>query len=91
MKRLIVPLLLSAGLLAACGGDTPASEGQAAGEAGPQGDVAGGTISDDMIPLAELKSQSPPLRKASDDGDDGPNGSDEDSESESEGNEGGGG
>lgn len=46
-------------LLAACGGDaTPASD---AGEgAAAEGEVLGGTISDEMIPYDSLKSTSPP-------------------------------
>lgn len=32
---------------------------------GAEGEVLGGTISDEMIPLEEIKSQSPALRRAS--------------------------
>jgi len=40
-------------------GDTPATGGKAAGE------VLGGTISDDMIPLEEVTSTSPPAERRS--------------------------
>ena len=45
-------------LLAACGsGEAPdAQEGE---NVGPQGQVYGGTISDAMLPVGEVKSQSP--------------------------------
>ncbi len=57
---LIVPLLL----LAACEDDaaqvdTPETGGKAEGE------VLGGTISDDMLPLEELTSTSPPAERTS--------------------------
>ena len=64
-------------LLAACGGEKePAAE--ATEDAGPQGEVYGGTISDAMLPIAEVKSQSPQRgggdedddKKKSDKGDD---------------------
>lgn len=53
---LVAPLLV----LAACQDDAPADETRAG--AGAEGQVLGGTISDDMIPLDTLRSQSPPLR-----------------------------
>lgn len=50
-----------AGSLAACGsGDAPAT----ADGADAQGDIRGGTISDAMLPLDQLKSESPPMRPA---------------------------
>ena len=52
-------------LLAACGDDAAKSDG-AADAASIEGEVLGGSISDDMLPLGELESQSPPLRKSSD-------------------------
>lgn len=48
-------------LLAACGSETedvPVDDDRAA-----EGEVLGGSISDAMIPLDQLKSQSPPLRE----------------------------
>ena len=51
--------------LAACGED--AAEAPAEGdERGARGEVLGGTISDDMIPLEELTSTSPPAEPVSD-------------------------
>lgn len=60
LPALTIPLLL----LAACEDDagevdTSATGGKAAGE------VLGGTISDDMLPLEELKSTSPPAARSS--------------------------
>ncbi len=58
---IILPMLA---LLAACsGGNAPREEG-GAGEA--EGEVLGGSISDDMLPLDSLQSQSPPLKAAPD-------------------------
>lgn len=60
---LIAPLVL----LAACGDDVPAeTEEDAQREAA--GEVLGGTISDDMLPLDDLRSQSPPLRESAEGG-----------------------
>lgn len=65
MKFKLLPVLMvPALLLAACGdeaGDVDTSEtgGKAAGE------VLGGTISDEMLPLEELKSTSPPAARSS--------------------------
>ncbi len=57
--------ILPALLLAACG-DDPAAETAKSGEVG---ELSGGTISDDMLPLAEVQSQSPTLKsEASSDG-----------------------
>jgi len=56
MKRLAFALPL---LLAACGGDA-GGEGERKTAAG---EVLGGTISDDMLPLDTVTSQSPPLRE----------------------------
>lgn len=64
MKRialLAIPLSLS---LAACEDtDAPdAANGEEGGKA--EGEVLGGTISDDMIPLEEIRSQSPPANRS---------------------------
>ena len=63
------PLVLALALgLAACGDD--AAEAPAEGdERGARGEVLGGTISDDMIPLDQLQSQSAPQNQSGDDGD----------------------
>lgn len=56
------PLLTIASLLAlaACtGGNSPREEG---GEGEAEGEVLGGSISDEMLPLDSLQSQSPPLK-----------------------------
>ncbi|MEO1730581.1 MAG: hypothetical protein AAFR64_07570 [Pseudomonadota bacterium] len=62
--RLATGLVL-ASALAACGSESETPEAQAPAEQGGTvtGEVLGGTISDDMIPLESLTSQSPPLRK----------------------------
>jgi len=46
-------------LLSACGDSEEAPETEATADAGPQGEVRGGTISDAMLPLDSVKSQSP--------------------------------
>ncbi|WP_114520679.1 hypothetical protein [Altererythrobacter sp. ZODW24] len=58
--------ILPALLLAACG-DDPAPE---AAKSGDVGELTGGTISDDMLPLGEVQSQSPPLKGEAGSGDD---------------------
>jgi len=66
---LALPLALA---LASCGDDA-APEEQAPAQQGGEvaGDVLGGTISDDMLPLDALTSQSPPAERA--DADNGAN------------------
>lgn len=56
-------LLLGALVVSACGGEAPAEETEAEAGRDAQGEVLGGTISDDMIPLDRLRSQSPPMRE----------------------------
>lgn len=58
-------VLLAAGavLLSACGDDTPAEETEAEAGRNAQGEVLGGTISDDMLPLDRLRSQAPSIRE----------------------------
>lgn len=57
-----LPMLATALLaLAAC---DQADDGQAAGGSRAEGEVLGGTISDDMIALDQLRSQSPPMKVA---------------------------
>ena len=61
MKSASLVLLASGLLLAACNGDAPAAnEGTASGE------VLQGTISDDMLPLEELRSTAPQAAAQSD-------------------------
>ncbi|QYU69716.1 hypothetical protein J4558_06185 [Leptolyngbya sp. 15MV] len=57
--RALAVLAASALALAACDRSDPAQ-----GESGTraEGEVLGGSISDEMIPLDQLRSQSPPLR-----------------------------
>ncbi|QYJ07870.1 hypothetical protein [Qipengyuania flava] len=62
--RPVICLLLGAVVLSACGSDTPSEETAAEADRNAQGEVLGGTISDDMIPLDRLRSQSPPVREA---------------------------
>ena len=64
MKRFAFSILPAALLLAACE-DSAEPAPKATGDGGTlNGDVLGGSISDDMIPLEELRSQSPPTRQA---------------------------
>ena len=62
MIRRFATLVILPLLLAACGGgdaEPVADDGQ-----GARGEVLGGTISDDMIPLDQLTSHSPPQAEA---------------------------
>ena len=63
MRSFAIAGLTAALMLSACGdeAEVPREEGSAT-EA--EGDVLGGSISDDMLPLDSLRSQSPPLREA---------------------------
>ncbi|MEE4288559.1 MAG: hypothetical protein V2J14_04255 [Erythrobacter sp.] len=51
--------------LSACGDDAADTAGDGSAETGGtvSGDIRGGTISDAMIPLEQLRSQSPPLER----------------------------
>ncbi|MBX7483859.1 hypothetical protein [Qipengyuania qiaonensis] len=62
--RFAVCSVAGALMLSACGGDAPPEETEAEAGRGARGEVIGGTISDDMIPLDQLRSQSPPVRVA---------------------------
>ena len=61
MTRRIIPIAALL-LLAACQDDVPA-ETEADAEREAEGEVLGGTISDDMLPLDDVRSQSPPLQE----------------------------
>ena len=62
--RPLAILLPGAALLAACGGETPSEETPVEEGRDAQGEVVGGTISDAMIPIDRLRSQSPAVRPA---------------------------
>ncbi|WP_298463804.1 hypothetical protein [uncultured Erythrobacter sp.] len=67
MKRatiLLAPLLL---LATACEDSADPDTGTTEQGGEVAGDVLGGSISDDMIPLEELQSQSPPAERSADD------------------------
>lgn len=59
MTRKITGLTALALLLAACGGGDDSAAQDSGEDTGPQGEVRGGTISDAMLPVAMLQSQSP--------------------------------
>jgi len=63
MNRAFPALCGLALMLAACNGDQPAPSEE---EADAAGEVLGGTISDDMLPLDRVRSESPRLRTTSD-------------------------
>lgn len=59
-RAIAAPITLASALaLAACGSS---GGDQAAGGAGARGELKGGTVTDDMLPLDQLKSKSPPLK-----------------------------
>lgn len=60
-KRIVLAGLLGLAL-AACT-DEPAPAETSAADADAQGEVQGGTISDAMLPLDEVRSKSPPLAR----------------------------
>ena len=67
MRAVALPALAILALLSGCGDRTSAD--------GPErktaaGEVLGGSISDEMLPLATVTSQSPPLREGASGGDD---------------------
>lgn len=70
MRRLrYLPIFAATLALAACESeeaDTP--EAAEPARTGAQGEVLGGTVSDDMLPLDTLRSQSPPLSGEDDTG-----------------------
>jgi len=83
--KLAPPCCAALLLLAAC--EEEAAEAPRTGEQGGKaaGEVLGGTISDDMLPLERLRSQSPPLEREPDGGGDAePDGEDSDGGAEEE-------
>ena len=60
MRRLKMTMLAGTLALAACGEQAP-ERGDDAREA--EGEVLGGSISDDMLPLDQVQSQSPQIRE----------------------------
>ena len=65
MKRIAI-IAVGALLMAGCQ-DEPSEVAADDGMQTAEGEVLGGTISDDMLPLATQTSQAPPLRQESDD------------------------
>lgn len=61
--RSLFLLAAGAALLAACDSASTDDTGEDKAARNAKGEVLGGTISDDMIPLERLRSQSPPLRE----------------------------
>ena len=59
----VIALLATGAVLASCESETAPPPAQDQGRAA-KGEVLGGTISDDMLPLDTLRSQSPPQRAA---------------------------
>ena len=72
------PMLLPILLLGACKDEVPAESPEDARRKA-EGEVLGGTISDDMLPLDRLQSQSPPLDGDGESGAGGEGGDDADS------------
>ena len=70
----VIALLATGAVLASCESETAPPPAQDEGRAA-KGEVLGGTISDDMLPLDTLRSQSPPQRAAA--GGSGPGEADE--------------
>ena len=75
MTRRIFAICASALLLASCGDSKDAAESNDAEETGPQGEVLGGSITDSMLPIAMVQSQSP--KRGDDDGEGGADASEE--------------
>ena len=64
MIRSALSLAAATVMLSGCGDDSPPAETEVEAERNAKGEVIGGTISDAMIPLDRLHSQSPPVREA---------------------------
>ena len=63
-RKLLAPVILIAAYSLASCSDDVANRGDPGDERTAAGEVRGGTISDDMLPLDSVQSQSPPLRSA---------------------------
>ncbi len=77
-------LLSSALVLAACGSDAEAPAEGAADGSGAAGDVQGGSISDDMLPLESVTSKAP-SRGGDEEGDGEEGGEEDDAETDDAG------
>ena len=62
--RSLVLLVAGPLVLSACQDEAPLEENADEADRAAKGEVLGGTISDDMIPLDRLRSQSPPVADA---------------------------
>ncbi|MEP5937019.1 MAG: hypothetical protein ABJ239_01715 [Erythrobacter sp.] len=61
MKRIAI-LVLASAMLSACGGEAEAPrDGDGDANRTAEGEVLGGAVTDDMIPLDQLRSQSPAM------------------------------
>ena len=84
--KLGLAMLVFAGCVLASCDSNGGSRGNSGDDRTAAGEVRGGTISDDMLPLDSLKSQSPPLRESAASGSDA---SADSSEEPDDGEEGG--
>ena len=64
IARTTLGLALGAALLTACSSETPPEETTAEADRSAKGEVLGGTISDDMLPLDRLRSQAPSISES---------------------------
>lgn len=64
IARTTLGLALGAAMLSACGSETPPEETTAEADRSAKGEVLGGTISDDMLPLDRLRSQAPSISES---------------------------
>ena len=64
MIRSALLLVAATAILSGCGDDAPPAETEVEAERNAKGEVIGGTISDAMIPLDRLRTQSSPEREA---------------------------
>ncbi|GAB5348217.1 hypothetical protein TMRO357_01151 [Alteriqipengyuania sp. 357] len=69
MTRTLIGLSAAALMLAGCGSSEETAKPEASEAAGPQGEVRGGSITDAMLPVAMVQSQSPQRGGETEDGD----------------------